>query len=494
VKALPTPIAHRGSIVPRTLIALLLAGAVALPGPARSLAGADIATVSPTGGSPLTILRLTVRADVVQRRRITPTTLVFRSRPYGAYVQVRTPIARTGPTTFTVPVPGLICGSYAADGARWTLLLLGRDRTGATVSLGEFGTFTTICGMLPGTRASNRVRISPIGGPVGTIITLRSRGPLPFARDFGTTASTVTFYIGIGGGYATVTAPAAPVNATTYQVRAPRELCMASAFGTITWGVVLNDPGKTGYARADHGFTIANCTKAPGGGGGGGGGPGGRGGGKKPAPPATATDTPVDTDTPTATATETATETETATATATPTAMATATATRTPTATTRPCTGASACQPASPTATPTAAGPAPCTASSSCRPAVPTATSTQQSAPSQPVVSLNPAALDFGTQPVGAMTSWQAVTLANEGTMPLTISGIIVQNTGQPAPPAFILQHQACGSVLAPGTRCQILVAFRPPAPGEYSVALTVLDNGPGGAQQITLSGVGRPL
>jgi hypothetical protein len=110
------------------------------------------------------------------------------------------------------------------------------------------------------------------------------------------------------------------------------------------------------------------------------------------------------------------------------------------------------------------------------------------------VASLNPAALDFGTQPVGAMTPWQAVTLAIEGTTPLTIAGIIVQSTGQPAPPAFIVQRQGCGAVLAPGRGCEILVAFRPPAPGQYSAALTVLDNGPGGAQQVTLNGVGRPL
>jgi sugar lactone lactonase YvrE len=100
-----------------------------------------------------------------------------------------------------------------------------------------------------------------------------------------------------------------------------------------------------------------------------------------------------------------------------------------------------------------------------------------------PVVTLSPAALDFGDQLVEAGNAAQAVVLTNSGNAPLIISGIAI--TGE------YTQSNDCGTSLAPGTGCAFMVAFTPSATGARTGTLAITDNAMGSPHQVTLTGVG---
>jgi hypothetical protein len=98
-----------------------------------------------------------------------------------------------------------------------------------------------------------------------------------------------------------------------------------------------------------------------------------------------------------------------------------------------------------------------------------------------PVVSLTPGALTFPLQLVGTRSAPQAVTLRNTGSAPLLISSITT--TGP-----FGLTS-LCGTTLAAGAQCTVLVTFDPSAPGNATGTLVVVDNASPGSQTVALSG-----
>ena len=99
-------------------------------------------------------------------------------------------------------------------------------------------------------------------------------------------------------------------------------------------------------------------------------------------------------------------------------------------------------------------------------------------------IGLYPDALDFGVQPVGTTSPSQPVTLTNNQSVPLIISGISASGD--------FLETNDCGPSLAPMTSCNINVSFRPATSGVRSGTLTVLDNGPGGGRRsAALTGLG---
>jgi hypothetical protein len=102
-----------------------------------------------------------------------------------------------------------------------------------------------------------------------------------------------------------------------------------------------------------------------------------------------------------------------------------------------------------------------------------------------PGVSISPTgSLAFAALAVGQTSAGQAVTLTNNGGLPLTLSG--VQATGD-----FAIAANTCGNSVAAGANCVLTVAFAPVAAGARAGVLTLTDNATSSPQTVTLSGVG---
>jgi hypothetical protein len=110
----------------------------------------------------------------------------------------------------------------------------------------------------------------------------------------------------------------------------------------------------------------------------------------------------------------------------------------------------------------------------------------------QPVATLSAALLAPGAN-VGGSAAPQVVTVTNTGDGALTIRAIGISG----AAAGEYTQTSNCLRALAPGASCAITVGFVPHGFGVRAAALTIYDDGPGGAQSISLRGTGtgaRPL
>ena len=97
-------------------------------------------------------------------------------------------------------------------------------------------------------------------------------------------------------------------------------------------------------------------------------------------------------------------------------------------------------------------------------------------------VTLNPATLTFPSQAVGTSSAAQTVTLTNNQTIPLNITG--VTSTGDFA-------ASSCASPLAAHGSCVISVTFAPSTLGSRTGTLTVSDDASNSPQTATLNGLG---
>jgi hypothetical protein len=102
-------------------------------------------------------------------------------------------------------------------------------------------------------------------------------------------------------------------------------------------------------------------------------------------------------------------------------------------------------------------------------------------------VSLSNASVTFSSQPVGTTSSPQTVTLSNAGGAMLTITSIAV--TGTNASDFDLIN--GCGSSLAAGASCAIVVSFTPSALGTRTASVTITDNASGSPHTVSLSGGG---
>ncbi len=104
-----------------------------------------------------------------------------------------------------------------------------------------------------------------------------------------------------------------------------------------------------------------------------------------------------------------------------------------------------------------------------------------------PGVSLSPfSAVSFPATGVGITTAAQAVTLTNNGGVPLLLQGVAV--TGD-----FIIVpgSNTCDGSVAVGATCSMQIAFAPTVGGPRSGNLTIEDNAAGSPQTLSLSGMG---
>jgi hypothetical protein len=105
---------------------------------------------------------------------------------------------------------------------------------------------------------------------------------------------------------------------------------------------------------------------------------------------------------------------------------------------------------------------------------------------SAPTVTVSPTSISFGTVVIGATSGAKPVTLTNTGTTTLTISSITTSGDfGQST------SSKPCGSTLAAGKNCKIMVTFTPTALGTRTGTLTINDNAAGSPQTVALSGIG---
>ncbi len=104
-----------------------------------------------------------------------------------------------------------------------------------------------------------------------------------------------------------------------------------------------------------------------------------------------------------------------------------------------------------------------------------------------PIPSLNPGSLKFGTQPIGTTSPPQTVTLTNVGTTPLVLSEVSICNDF-----AFA-SGTTCskGTSLAPQSSCVMNITFTPTQPGVRKGSVTIGDNALIHKQDVWLSGTG---
>jgi hypothetical protein len=103
------------------------------------------------------------------------------------------------------------------------------------------------------------------------------------------------------------------------------------------------------------------------------------------------------------------------------------------------------------------------------------------------LVSLSPTSLAFGSEPVDMTSAAQTVTLSNTGNAPLSITSLAFTGTNA----SDFDQSNTCGSSLAAGAKCTIVVMFTPSVTGTRAASLSVSDNASGSPQSVPLSGAG---
>ncbi len=108
-------------------------------------------------------------------------------------------------------------------------------------------------------------------------------------------------------------------------------------------------------------------------------------------------------------------------------------------------------------------------------------------APGVPALRLSATSLAFGHQLRGTTSSAQSLSATNTGSAALSITQIRL--TG--AYPGSFRETNSCGTSLAAGASCTILVQFAPSGTGTLTAAVTLNDNAPNSPQLVPISGTG---
>jgi probable HAF family extracellular repeat protein len=106
-----------------------------------------------------------------------------------------------------------------------------------------------------------------------------------------------------------------------------------------------------------------------------------------------------------------------------------------------------------------------------------------------PLVTISPASLDFGAQPLGVINNAQAIIVQNSGDAPLDIRSVTV--TGADADDFVITADGCTGARLLPGRLASLNIRFTPTAAGSRNAVVTITDSAPGSPHTVRLSGTG---
>ena len=101
---------------------------------------------------------------------------------------------------------------------------------------------------------------------------------------------------------------------------------------------------------------------------------------------------------------------------------------------------------------------------------------------------ISPAALNFGSQPIGTSSGAQSVVFTNNGTAPLTISAMVL--TGIFYNDFSLPSQNICVATLAPGGSCTLAVTFTPGGTSTRTASLSVMGNF-ASPQTVSLTGNG---
>jgi hypothetical protein len=102
-------------------------------------------------------------------------------------------------------------------------------------------------------------------------------------------------------------------------------------------------------------------------------------------------------------------------------------------------------------------------------------------------IQTNPVSEKFGNQPVGTTSVARQVIISNKGNSTVSISSIAITGTNTDD----FAETNTCGSSLASGASCKIVVTFTPTAKGKRTANVAITDNGGGSPQMVGLSGTG---
>jgi hypothetical protein len=100
---------------------------------------------------------------------------------------------------------------------------------------------------------------------------------------------------------------------------------------------------------------------------------------------------------------------------------------------------------------------------------------------------INPTTENFGIQPVGTTSVARQVIVTNQGHSTVSISSIAITGTNA----GDFAETNTCGTSLASGASCKIVVTFTPAAKGKRTANVAITDNGGGSPQMVSLSGTG---
>jgi len=100
-----------------------------------------------------------------------------------------------------------------------------------------------------------------------------------------------------------------------------------------------------------------------------------------------------------------------------------------------------------------------------------------------PVASLSGTILDFGTQPLGDLSSPLTVSLSNTGTAPLGLRSVTIVGD--------FAQTNDCGLFLDPGESCTLSVRFAPTVSGTHNGSMQIDTSAENGLLSVDLNGIG---
>jgi len=104
---------------------------------------------------------------------------------------------------------------------------------------------------------------------------------------------------------------------------------------------------------------------------------------------------------------------------------------------------------------------------------------------SNPVVTLAPNGLYYGSVSVGTTSAAQTVTLTNQQSVPLNIGSVVASGNYAET------DNCVSSSPISPGGTCTINVTFAPTVSGALTGQVTVSDDAPGGFQVVNMTGAG---
>lgn len=102
-----------------------------------------------------------------------------------------------------------------------------------------------------------------------------------------------------------------------------------------------------------------------------------------------------------------------------------------------------------------------------------------------PKATLKVTSLTFPATVVGSTSATQTATLTNTGTGALTLAAVYLTGTNA----TDFIGYTTCGQSLAATASCNVTVSFKPKAAGTRTGSVVFVDNAPGSAQSVALSG-----